>query len=184
MTKGRLFVVVGPSGAGKDTVLEGALEICPHVHRLTRVVTRPTGAGGEDFEGVSSEVFAKMEDECAFAFTWHAHGLSYGIPIKLEMLLNDGKKVVFNGSRKALHAVQAKYPKLKVLLVHADRATLQKRLIARGRETLTEIEGRLMRAETALPDGLDIIRISNSGALCEAVQKMASTFMGQEESVQ
>ena len=55
-----IFAVVGPSGAGKDTLIAGALERRPDLRLARRVITRPTEAGGEDFEGVTPEAFAAM----------------------------------------------------------------------------------------------------------------------------
>ena len=42
-----IFAIVGPSGAGKDTLIEGALKQRPDLRLIRRVITRPTGAGGE-----------------------------------------------------------------------------------------------------------------------------------------
>ena len=77
---GRLFAIVGPSGAGKDTLIQGALAVRPGLSVVRRVITRPTSAGGEDFEGVTAAAFAARSKAGEFALTWQAHGLSYGIP--------------------------------------------------------------------------------------------------------
>ena len=53
-----IFAVVGPSGAGKDTLIAGALRARPDLHLVRRVITRPTEAGGEAFEGVTGAEFA------------------------------------------------------------------------------------------------------------------------------
>ena len=54
-----VFAIVGPSGAGKDTLLAGALAARPDLVLVRRVITRPTEAGGEDFDGVTEAVFAQ-----------------------------------------------------------------------------------------------------------------------------
>ena len=53
-----IFAIVGPSGAGKDTLIRGALAAQPDLRLVRRVITRPTEAGGEDFEGVTPEDFS------------------------------------------------------------------------------------------------------------------------------
>ena len=95
----RLFAVVGPSGAGKDTLMAAAAHR-PGVALVRRVITRPAEAGGEDFEGVTPEAFAARKARGAFALDWEAHGLRYGIPH--DQLR--GGDVIFNGSRAALPA--------------------------------------------------------------------------------
>ena len=92
----RLIAVVGPSGAGKDTLMEAAVARSPHIRLARRTITRPTDAGGERFEGVTPEAFEILLRNRAFALHWQAHGLSYGIG--RDQLQGDGI-VLFNGSR-------------------------------------------------------------------------------------
>ena len=73
---GRLFVVVGPSGAGKDTLLAGAVAAEPRLHWARRVITRPSSAGGEPFEGVDETEFAARLGRGEFALHWQ--GRPYG----------------------------------------------------------------------------------------------------------
>ena len=75
-----IAAVVGPSGAGKDTLIEGALAAWPGLRLARRVITRPSDAGGEDFAGVTPAAFARMQQAGLFALDWQAHGLSYAIP--------------------------------------------------------------------------------------------------------
>ena len=105
MARGTLFLVVGPSGAGKDTLIEGAraaLEPGGAYVFPRRAITRPQGAGGEDHEAVSPEAFADREAEGGFFATWRAHGLDYGLPTCISGTLNSGRHVVVNVSRAIL----------------------------------------------------------------------------------
>ncbi|MCU0904092.1 MAG: phosphonate metabolism protein/1,5-bisphosphokinase (PRPP-forming) PhnN [Tabrizicola sp.] len=153
-----IFAVVGPSGAGKDRLIEGALRHRPDLRLVRRVITRPTEAGGEAFEGVSPAEFAARLQAGAFALHWQAHGLSYGIPG--DQITGPGD-VVFNGSRAALPAALTAFPDLRIILVTAPVAVLARRLAARGRESETEIRDRLSRAGFALPDGIAATVVTN-----------------------
>lgn len=156
-----IFAVVGPSGAGKDTLIRGALAARPDLHLVRRVITRPTEAGGEDFEGVTPEDFADRRARGDFALTWEAHGLSYGIPT--DQITRPGG-VIFNGSRAALPAAVRVFPGLRVILVTAPDIILAARLAARGRETARDIRERLSRAAFEMPDGIGFQTVVNDAS--------------------
>ncbi len=157
----RLFFVVGPSGAGKDTLLSGAIAADPALHWARRVITRPESAGGEPFEGVSAPEFAARLARGDFALHWDAHGLRYGVP---HVELPPGRDVLLNGSRAALPQALAAFPDLRVIHITAPIPLLAERLLGRGRETRDQIEARLVRAEQPLPAGLSVIEIVNDAA--------------------
>jgi len=113
-----MVVVVGPSGAGKDTLMALAAKHFrgrPEVHFVRRVITRHTHAGGEQHLAVSDQGFASMEQAGSFAVWWEAHGLKYGIPAEVSVSLAQGNLVIANGSRSALHHFKAVFPRLKVI---------------------------------------------------------------------
>lgn len=163
-----IFAVVGPSGAGKDTVIAAALAQRPDIHRVRRVITRPTEAGGEDFEGVSEALFLKRLEAGDFALHWKAHGLFYGIP---RSELSQERDVVLNASRAMLVRAAEVLPALRVLHITAPRDVLAKRLAQRGRETAAEIASRLTRDTAPLPSHIPVTVIDNSGALSVAVDQ-------------
>lgn len=159
----RIFAVVGPSGAGKDTLMAEAARR-PGVALVRRVITRPAEAGGEDFEGVTPEEFARRRDAGEFALAWDAHGLSYGLPRALP----DAPVVLMNLSRKVLDRAAAAFPGLHVLNVTAHPAVLAARLSARGREDAADIAARLEREAPLAPSAAPVTTIDNSGPLAEA----------------
>lgn len=157
---GRLVCVVGPSGAGKDTLIDAACAARPEIVRARRIITRPADAGGENHDAVDTAEFAARARSGQLLFMWQAHGLSYGISRDVLDHLRTGRTVLFNGSRMALPDMCRTCPDLRVLLVTADPETLAQRLLNRGRETETEIRNRLKRSTYRLPDGIahDVIR--------------------------
>ncbi len=167
MGPGRLIAVVGPSGVGKDSVIDALVARVPGLCRVRRVVTRPEGAGGEDVERVTPAEFAARRAAGGFALCWQAHGLSYGIPSSLHDTLAAGDAVA-NLSRAVLADAQAAFPGLAVLSLSAERQVLARRLAGRGREDGAGIAARLAR-RAALPPGLAVTEIDNSGTLDGAV---------------
>jgi ribose 1,5-bisphosphokinase len=179
---GQLFAVVGPSGVGKDTLLDAAIQECSNVKRVRRAVTRQSVVG-EDIISVTPDEFALMCARGDFALSWDAHGLSYGILNEIDVMLSAGQSVVFNGSRTALDIAQRAYPGLKILSIEADYDVLRSRLIARGRETMDDIEQRLERAKISVPTGPNVVRIMNNGSLEYAIDKVILALTPQAKNV-
>ncbi len=170
-TLGTMIVVVGPSGAGKDTLIDYAAERLrdqADVHFVRRIITRDSDAGGENHEGCSEETFQRKKVAGEFCVSWSAHGLHYGIPASVKQHLKKGGVAVANGSRSALPHFRAAFPNLKVVVVTARPEILSVRLANRGRESMSEIMGRLDRKVEAICDSFDVTTIDNSGEIEEA----------------
>ncbi len=170
-TLGTMIVVVGPSGAGKDTLIDYAAERLrdqADVHFVRRIITRDSDAGGENHEGCSEETFQRKKVAGEFCVSWSAHGLHYGIPASVKQHLKKGGVAVANGSRSALPHFRAAFPNLKVVVVTARPEILSARLANRGRESMSEIMGRLDRKVEAICDSFDVTTIDNSGEIEEA----------------
>ncbi|MDX3929564.1 MAG: phosphonate metabolism protein/1,5-bisphosphokinase (PRPP-forming) PhnN [Shinella sp.] len=175
--EGTMVVVVGPSGAGKDSVMNFAarhFEGEPRLVFARRVITRAADAGGEDHDSVGEDEFERLRDAGRFAVSWKAHGLSYGIPAEAQAALRKGRTVVANGSRSALPHFSAVFPRLRVVMITARPEILAQRLAARGRESEDAIAARLGRRPERFSPECGITVIDNSGALEEA----GSVFVG------
>jgi phosphonate metabolism protein PhnN/1,5-bisphosphokinase (PRPP-forming) len=172
-----LVGVVGPSGAGKDTLMEGARAALSGDARfrfVRRCITRPPEAGGEHHDAMERLAFEARRDAGGFALWWEAHGLLYGIPRDIETDIANGRAVVANLSRGVLAEAAARYP-LRVLHITAPVATLAARLGARGRESAADIAARLGR-EAPMPDGLDVETVSNDADVASGVARVLAAL--------
>jgi ribose 1,5-bisphosphokinase len=164
--------VVGPSGAGKDTLL-GAAQVAlagdPRFHFARRVISRPEGVGEEAHEGLPPEGFAAAD----LAVSWQAHGLHYGIR---RAETQRAPVTVMSLSRAVLAEVAARAP-LTVIEVTAPPAVLAARLAARGREGAAEIAARLAR-EVPLPEGLERLRVVNDGTVEQGRARLLAALEG------
>jgi ribose 1,5-bisphosphokinase len=160
-----LVLVVGPSGAGKDTLLEAARQQLADDSRfrfVRRVITRPADAGGEAHEAVTAEEFTARE----FALQWRAHGLSYGIPADA---IEGDATIVVNVSRTIVAEAARRFP-VWVIEVTAPPDVLAARLASRRREDAVDVAARLSRS-VALPDHLHIETVINDASLAEGVAR-------------
>lgn len=168
---GRLIGVVGPSGAGKDSLMNALVALHSDFGLVRRVITRPPELGGEDYDAVTEDEFERMAREGRFCVNWRAHGLRYGIPDAVRVRIAKGEQLLVNLSRDVLIDVASVFPGVTVLNVTASRETLAARLSARGRESEEDIARRLERASHPSPPGLAVLTVSNDGALEDAVDE-------------
>lgn len=168
---GIMVVVVGPSGAGKDSLINIARAHYaddPRVRFVRRVITRPADGATEDHVPATVDAFEVQKSQGRFAVFWGAHGLFYGIPSGTRGELEAGRVLIANGSRAAIGAFVSAYPNVAVVEVTARPDIIAGRLAARGRESAQEIEKRLARDAGEWHPACPHIRIDNSGALDEA----------------
>jgi ribose 1,5-bisphosphokinase len=163
---GRLILVVGPSGAGKDTLLGLAKAACaddPNLVFPRRVITREASAS-EDNEEVSLDAFQEALTRGDYAMHWEAHGHCYALPRTIDHQLSTGRTVIANVSRAVIGAMRRAYANVLVVAVTAPSDVLAERLAMRGRSSDGSLERRLHRAvdeASAAPD----VTIVNVGSV-------------------
>lgn len=178
--EGVLFLIVGPSGVGKDTLIETARDTLasdPQFVFAQRVITRPAEAGGEDHEAMSEAEFDRAEETGAFMASWRAHGLAYGIRRQMLDALEAGRNVLVNGSRGEVARFAAIWPRLVVISVTAPPAVVEARLKARGREDAAEVAERLARA-VPITGAAHVVEVANDGELAEGAARFLGAILG------
>ncbi len=173
----RLIVVVGPSGAGKDSVLRAWAELRAatgtgaFIHPAQRVITRPADGGAEQHEAVSHEDFAALQETGALATAWQAHGLHYGVRHRALAPLAAGGWVVLNSSRAHLPTLLQQAPRLSVIEITAPPAMLAQRLAGRGREDAAAVSARLQREVPAVRADLTLVNDSSLHEVAQGLQR-------------
>lgn len=162
---GRLVLVVGPSGAGKDTLLRLAQTACiddPDIVFPRRVVTRASSAD-EDNIAMSHDDFLRARAHGDFAVHWEAHGHSYALPLEINDDIRAGRAVVANVSRTVIGALRKAYANVVVVAITAPPEVLAQRLAARARHSDGSIADRLARSVDDASANADIT-ILNAGS--------------------
>ena len=177
MTGGCLVLVVGPSGAGKDTLIrraEAGLRSEARYRFPRRYITRPAGDPHEDHVALTEDEFRTREQAGEFSLVWRVHGLSYALPRTVDGLVADGRIVVANTSRTVVAEARSRFARIGVIQVTASEEALALRLAGRGRESPEDRTRRLKRLAPALPAGGDVRTLVNEGPL----EGAAAAFVG------
>lgn len=178
----RIVYVMGPSGAGKDTLLAYARARLPEgapVAFAHRYITRAAGTSGENHVALSEAEFSVRADHGCFALHWRSHGWRYGIGVEIDAWLARGLHVVVSGSREHLPQAVTRYPDLRVVLVTAPLEVLRRRIIGRGRDSAAGIAARLERAAAwAAPAHPVALEIVNDGPVERAGDALLGFLLG------
>ena len=162
---GRLVLVVGPSGAGKDTLLGLAQAACADDGNIVfprRVVTREASSS-EDNEQMSEDAFQQALAQGKFAMNWEAHGHCYALPRTIDDDIRAGRTVVVNVSRTVVEEMRRIYADVAVVSITAPSDVLAARLAMRARSSDGSIDQRLIRTvDDALVPDVTIVNVSSA----------------------
>ncbi|WP_022723156.1 phosphonate metabolism protein/1,5-bisphosphokinase (PRPP-forming) PhnN [Rhodopseudomonas sp. B29] len=168
---GRLVLIVGPSGAGKDTLIDAAHTLCGEDSSIVfprRIVTRAASAAEDNIQ-VSPDQFRALLADDQLALHWEAHGHAYGLPRSLDNDLRAGRTVVANVSRTVIVAAREAYDNVVVVLITAPAEVLAARIAARARSSDGSIQERVGRSVDAAADEI----INNVGPIADHAQELA-----------
>lgn len=175
---GRLILVVGPSGAGKDTLLGFAKASCAEDANIVfprRVVTREASSS-EDNVALSPDEFRQALARNDFAMHWEAHGHSYGLPRAIDDDIRAGRSVVANVSRTVIETARHSYANVVVIAITAPPEVLAERIQMRARSSDGNSEQRLGRTvDTAVPD----VTILNVGRPEDHARRLVRAIKGE-----
>ncbi|MGC2319181.1 MAG: phosphonate metabolism protein/1,5-bisphosphokinase (PRPP-forming) PhnN [Bradyrhizobium sp.] len=176
---GRLVLVVGPSGAGKDTLLGLARAACAEDGDVVfprRVVTREASPF-EDNEQVSLSAFGQAIGRGDFAVHWEAHGHCYALPRAIDDDIRAGRTVVANVSRTVVDAIRRAYLDVVVVSITAPPEILAERVATRARSSDGLVVDRLNRAIGGVAAAADVT-IINVGSVDHHARELARIVRG------
>jgi ribose 1,5-bisphosphokinase len=173
---GRLVYVMGPSGAGKDTLLAYArARLDPQrVVFAHRYITRPADPAAENHVVLSRAEFAAREAAGFFALAWESHGFMYALGIEIDLWRDHGLVVVASGARGAWASALRRYPDAMGVVIEAPADVCARRLASRGREDAEAICTRLKREITMPTSKGSVHRLDNSGPVALAGDALVS----------
>lgn len=179
MSKGQVFILSGPSGSGKDTVLKLLLNKYPEIKFSISSVTRSMRVGeveGEKYNFITKEKFQKMINNDDLLEYNEFVGNFYGTPRKpVEDAVNNGKDIIVEIDVNGAAQIREKIPEaISIFIMPPSLESLKDRLNGRGTETPEVVEKRLTEALSEIKRAEEYDYIVVNDVLDEAVEDIAA----------
>jgi ribose 1,5-bisphosphokinase len=172
---GTLFLVVGNSGSGKDSIIYGVSNKYPsnltQLHIVKRYITRPPSET-ELNNPITVDEFKNLEEQEKFALKWHIYRLDYGVPIEIDNWLKEGHPVIVNVSRTIVKEANERYGNIKTIFVDVPFEITLQRVQERGRESGDLLDERIERARKSQKFPKADFIVDNSGKLEDAINQL------------
>jgi guanylate kinase len=176
---GKVFVITGPSGVGKGTLIERPLERIPDLELSVSATTRPLRSGevdGRDYHFLTDEEFERRVEAGDFLEYATYSGHRYGtLREEVERRLEQGRSVVLEIEVQGARQVRDAMPEaVQIFIAPPDPEALRSRLEGRGTDSAAAIERRLRTAEIELEAQGEFPHV----IVNDEVQKAASELEG------
>ena len=173
-----VFVITGPSGVGKGTLIRGLMERVPKLELSVSATTRAPRPGerdGVDYHFLTREEFNGRVKRGEFVEHADYAGRSYGtLRSELEARVRAGVPVVLEIEVQGARQVRAAMPEaVQVFIAPPSLAALRTRLVGRGTDDQAEVERRLRVAEEELTAQPEFAHVVVNDRLDEALERLA-----------
>lgn len=160
MQKGKTFIISGPSGVGKSTVLKALFEGRDDLYFSVSATTRAPREGeidGVHYHFIEPEEFMQWINDDAFLEYAQYVGNFYGTPKKfVDAAMDEGKDVILDIEVQGAMQVYAKRPDtVRIFIAPPTWEELERRLTKRGTDSPEKIQQRLLRAKVEMKTAAD-----------------------------
>ena len=175
----RVFVITGPSGVGKGTLIRGLLERVPELGLSVSATTRPPRPGetqGVDYHFLSGDEFDRRVADGEFVEHATYSGRRYGtLRSELEGRLQRGEPVVLEIEVQGARQVRQTMPEaLQVFIAPPNPEALRARLVGRGTDDPEQVRRRMQTADEELKAQREFAHVVVNDRLEEATEELAN----------
>ena len=184
MNRGKLFIISGPSGSGKDTIMQGALKKHPEIKLSISSITRDMRVGeveGEKYHFISRDEFEELLKNDMLLEHNVFVGNYYGTPkAPVEECLASGNDMILEIDVNGAAQVREKMPEaISIFIMPPSFEVLKKRLSGRGTETEELVNKRLTSALSEIARAKEYDYIVVNDAIEDAIDDLLSIILSE-----
>ena len=184
MRRGKTFIICGPSGVGKGTVVARLLASYPKLYFSVSATTRPPRPGavdGKHYHFLSREQFQRWIDEDAFLEHAEFVGNLYGTPkLYVDKAMDQGRDVILDIEIQGAEQVHRRRPEaIRIYVAPPSWAELERRLIGRGTEDMEKVRRRLERGKEEFAVARDFDYFVINDTVDRAVEELRAILLAE-----
>ena len=184
MRRGKTFIICGPSGVGKGTVVARLLASDPKLYFSVSATTRPPRPGevdGKHYHFLSREQFQRWIDEDAFLEHAEFVGNLYGTPkLYVDKAMDQGRDVILDIEIQGAEQVHRRRPEaIRIYVAPPSWAELGRRLIGRGTEDMEKVRRRLERGKEEFAVARDFDYFVINDTVDRAVEELRAILLAE-----
>jgi guanylate kinase len=188
MTKGSLFIVAAPSGAGKTSLVNALVEQESAIRLSVSHTTRPAREGevnGQDYFFVSQDNFAQMRDAGAFLESATVFDNSYGTSSEMVLAqLQQGLDVILEIDWQGAEQVRSNFPEsTSIFILPPSKVALEQRLRGRGKDNEEIIARRMRDAENEMSHYVEFDYLIVNDQFDVALSDLAAIIIARRHSI-
>ena len=184
MRRGKTFIICGPSGVGKGTVVARLLASYPKLYFSVSATTRPPRPGevdGKHYHFLSREQFQRWIDEDAFLEHAEFVGNLYGTPkLYVDKAMDQGRDVILDIEIQGAEQVHRRRPEaIRIYVAPPSWGELERRLIGRGTEDMEKVRRRLERGKEEFAVARDFDYFVINDTVDRAVEELRAILLAE-----
>jgi len=176
MAHGTLYLIVGPTGSGKEALIDAVLETRPEIRRAPLIVSAEKSRNACVVGAISSDAFLRFMRLGSFALQWDSDGTRYGLTHDATRQLRDGQSLILCCDSFVIERARAMYPDVQAIYITARMDILRRRLASMGFGSDTDIDMHLAQNERLRPRGAGIVTVDTSDSIAAGAQSLMQAF--------
>lgn len=176
MAYGTLYIIVGPTGSGKQALIDTVLEVRGDIRRAPLIVSAQNSDNPGVVGSIAPDRFRHLMRDRAFALQWDCDGLRYGFTHDAARQLRDGQSLIISCDMAVLEEAQDLFPHTRVIYVTARIDILRRRLCSMNYGSEREIDMHISQAMRFRPRMPDMTTVDTSDSIAAGARAMVQAI--------